>query len=197
MRTATNFHNAIGIHKQSDYSHFVAMASVTEDVEYKTMFEDMATGTFPQGFKFDKNKLTYHSGKNTTVIVLPEDPMEAGSYFIKIMNRKGMRSTDEIASRRKKIVAFQEKGWGIVKSVKNQRDHINGFLDRISTDKSLTEAQDRQLRELVFMAYCCDILESTIVEYSHGGITKINGLSWNPVKKIHTLVGFDYTNITK
>lgn len=197
MSLSTQFNNAYGTHKHSDYSHFVAMASVTEDIEYKNMFEDMATGTFPQGFKFDKNKLTYHSGKNTTIIVLPEDPIEAGFHFIKIMNRKGMRSTDEIASRRKKIVASQEKGWSVVKSVKSQRDHINGFLDRISIDKSLTEAQDRQLRELVFMAYCCDVLESTIVEYSHGGITKINGLSWNSVKKIHTLVGFDYTNITK
>ena len=173
------------------------MASVTEDPEYKAILQDMASGVFPQGFKFDKNKLTYHSGKNTIHIILPEDPVAAVAHFIKVMHRQGMRSSDEITTRRQKIIKSHEKGWSVVKSVKAQRDHLNSFLDLIVKEKSLTEAQDRQLRELVFMAYCCDVLDPTIIEYTHGGITKNRGLTWDATKKIHSLVGFDYTTLTQ
>lgn len=180
--------------KITDTGFWTSIASSIDDPDYVNIFSNMAKGLFPQGCKYDeeKQRFVYTSGKKTVNIPLPSNDVDAArDVLLSFFKKCGMRSTQERQNQSDKLAKRHNNGgWRSVKNFRLQQEYLNTYVDKIRKLRSLTDGQDRQVRRLLFRALYCDYLDNTIVKYSHGGISMINGLEWNSKTRKHNLSVF-------
>lgn len=163
-------------------SHLTQAALTVSDRIYAEIFADMGRGIFAKEFRYDhdRQKLYYMRGKKRTPVKLGDSPADTATMLIKLLKKNGMCTQTDIdtlvsesSNKRSKV----NGGWKVT-DWRIRRTKLHAYLSGISASNSLTSAQDKKLRQVVFTAFCCDLLGNDVVSYDGVHVTNIDGLEY-------------------
>lgn len=174
--------NAVQTKKEDNL--FERMKAVTEDQEWRRLFDEASKGNFRQGFRFANGFLMFsEKGKpKTKKVFLPDDPIKAAKMCQEFMRENGgvrteieMRKSQELLKTTTKVTNWDK----IKKSEPAKNFHLLRFTHRLSDSLGLSITERKELHYKLLQLIRSKGFDHKRVVFEEGRIVEIKNLKVN------------------
>ena len=182
------------------YPFFIECCKFTNDIFWKSIYEDLAYGITPYGTYIQKDFLTCnYKDKEFIYKIQKKDPKELYNDIYNLFRIKlSLMSRNEIIKKKNDINILQEQvyeEWTDIKKKNLKEVLIEKYAINMSTKHKLTITQTKYLMSLIFLSFVFKIITSNDIIMKNGKIESINGIEFEK-GKINLKKSFYNTNYT-
>lgn len=181
--------------KTQHYPIFEECSHLAATKEAADLLYSMSRDSFPSGYSYDGEHLTYKRRKTESSISISNDPHTALHYICTFMSRNSGHMSEEATL----IVGDTGKGrprladmkWSDVRRKDLRKVLLWDYIRRTRDQLELNASEARELEGTINTAYILGHINSSNVDFSGGHIRSIGGLYFDDqTRRIY----FDYAN---
>lgn len=180
------------------YPFFIECCKFTNDIFWKSIYEDLAYGITPYGTYINKDFLTCnYKDKEFIYKIQKKDPKELYNDIYNLFkNKLSLMSRNEIIKKKNDISISQEQTyeeWSDIKKKNLKEVLIEKYAINMSNKHNLTIVQTKYLMSLIFLSFVFKIITANDIIMKNGKIESINGIEFEK-GKINLKKSFYNTN---
>lgn len=179
--------------KEIVYPFFIECCKYTEDIYWKSIFEDLAYAITPYGVYVNKGFLICnYKDKEFSYKIQKKESQELYNDIYNIFkNKLGLMSREEIIKKRTTIDNMKDDircytDWSNIKKKNIKEMLIENYAINIKAQYSLSISQTRYLVSIIFLAFIFKVLSADDITISDGHINSIKGFEYDTGKIIMT-----------
>ena len=175
------------------YPFFIECCKFTNDIFWKSIYEDLAYGITPYGTYINKDFLTCnYKDKEFIYKIQKKDPKELYNDIYNLFkNKLSLMSRNEIMKKKNDISISQEQTyeeWSDIKKKNLKEVLIEKYAINMSNKHNLTIVQTKYLMSLIFLSFVFKISTANDIIMKNGKIESINGIEFEKGKIIKDII---------
>ena len=173
------------------YPLFSKLSDYIDDSYWKSIFIDCAKGKFVKGFSYNNNTNTLLYRTNGKNIIIEDNLNSINRIIDFIRGNTGIRSPMDLErekdyEREHQTINVNMNNWSKILKF-NKKLIIIEYVSKMRKLYNLTQKETDQLTTLINMNMNEDVIKKNII-LDDDNILKINGLEWDPLKRIFFLI---------
>lgn len=185
---------AVRKRKEPIHQIFYLCSSYTPDLAWKEFLKDCSFGNFPTGVRFENGAIKCNRKKHVFTQPLPADAEQALSVIIEVFRDKlGIKTVKEKNSASAKFDKSRQAArivtWKDATTIASRNCLIRNFASRFSTYYILSAEEQNNLVLLLTIGVSTKILDASNIHVVDGVISRIDGLSFDPLTRKTSLAG--------